>query len=60
MSSADDEVLLLLDLDFECSPVRWARLRDAAWWVAVGTGSVMAMFFVLHATYGFRPPHFPA
>jgi hypothetical protein len=57
MSFTDDEVLLLLDLDFETPSLRFARLRALAWWVALGVGSVAGMLVLLQADYGFQPPH---
>lgn len=57
MPFTDDEILLLLDLDFDVAlPTRFARLRSAAWWVALTVGSLLAMYVVLQAEYGFVPP----
>ena len=56
MHFTDDEILLLLDLDFEVEvevPSRWTRLRSALWWATVAVGSVAAMYVVLQADYGF-------
>ena len=63
MPFTDEEILLLLELDFdlpEAVPTRWARIRSTAWWLTVAFGSVAVMFTLLHYDYGFRPPHFPA
>jgi hypothetical protein len=57
MHFTDDEILLLLDLDFEldvAAPTRWARLRSALWWATVAVGSLTAMYLVLQADYGFH------
>jgi hypothetical protein len=55
MPFTDDEILLLLDLDFDADvPTRWTRLRAALWWAAVAVGSVVAMYVVLQADYGFH------
>ena len=62
MAFTDDEILTLLELDFDLpdiGPSRWARARSTAWWVTLAAGSVAAMFILLHYDYGFRPPHFP-
>ena len=55
MHFTDDEILLLLDLDFDVEvPTRWARLRSALWWATVTVGSIAAMYVVLQADYGFH------
>jgi hypothetical protein len=57
MRFTDDEILLLLDLDFEVDvevPTRWTRLRSALWWATVTVGSVAAMYLVLQADYSFH------
>jgi hypothetical protein len=62
MPFTDDEVLLLLDLDFDLpevvAPTRWARLCSAAWWVTFAVGSLAGMYLVLQADYGFHPTRF--
>ena len=61
MASTDDEILLLLELDFdlpEVGPTRWARARSAVWWTAVAFGSVAVMFTLLHVDYGFQSRYF--
>ena len=59
MAFTDEDVLTLLELDFEppC-PLRWRRLRAAAWWVALVVGSTAATLLLLHAGYGLSPTRF--
>ena len=58
MAFTDEDVLVLLELDFEPScPPNWRRLRAAAWWAAVVAGAVAATY-LLHAGYGLIPTRF--
>ena len=55
MPFTDEEILLLLDLDFDVEvPTRWTRLRSALWWATVTVGSLVAMYLVLQADYAFH------
>jgi hypothetical protein len=55
MPFTDDEILLLLDLDFEVdAPSRWSRVCSGLWWAAVTVGALVAMYVVLQADYGFH------